>query len=119
MCLRYCQYEQLNDARRKFDENYEQQEQLRQLYDPSLLIDTLAYAAADAEREAERQAESFLEGELSCSYCHLQCYQLVISGCTYLGTVYVCVGTSDADTFNKQFMRLQMVSLSKCNKLLD
>ena len=44
MCLRYYQYEQLNDARRKFDENYEQQEQLRQLYEPSLLIDTLAIA---------------------------------------------------------------------------
>lgn len=64
MCLRYCQYEQLNDVRRKFDENYEQQEQLRQLYDPSLLIDTLAIAASKAELEAERQAESFLEGEL-------------------------------------------------------
>ena len=58
-----CQFDQLNEARAKFDKSVLQQNDLRQKYSAQVLRDRLRIASADSEVDAERIAESFLAGK--------------------------------------------------------
>ena len=64
----FCQYDELNDLRRVFDEHSERQAEMRSVYDPQTLQANLRVAAQEAEEEAEAIAEEFIEGNVSL--CH-------------------------------------------------
>lgn len=61
----FCQYDQLNELRNKFDASSKRQDELLEMFSPQALQDNVKVAALEAEEAAEAVAEDFLEGEFS------------------------------------------------------